>query len=107
MASKIIPITNLPEFGVVKDPPTVGLAPNIFTDAKNIRFRDMAAWKIKGETDLFSGNLNPTFTHDNSNCTKGKVKFVTYWANPNKEYYVYVIECLITILILLNGILTE
>ena len=93
MASKIIPITNLPEFGVVKDPPTVGLAPNIFTDAKNIRFRDMAAWKIKGETDLFSGNLNPTFTHDNSNCTKGKVKFVTYWANPNKEYYVYVIEC--------------
>ena len=93
MASKIIPITNLPEFGVVKDPPTVGLAPNIFTDAKNIRFRDMAAWKIKGETDLFSGNLNPTFTHDNANCTKGKVKFVTYWANPNKEYYVYVIEC--------------
>jgi len=93
MPSKIIPITNLPEFGVVKDPPTVGLAPNIFTDAKNIRFRDMAVWKMKGETDLFSGNLDPTFTHDNSNCTKGKVKFVTYWANPNKEYYVYVIEC--------------
>ena len=42
MASKVIPITNLTQFGVVKDTPTVGLAPNVFTDARNIRFRDMA-----------------------------------------------------------------
>ena len=52
MASKVVPITNLPQFGVVKDTPTVGLAPNVFTDVRNMRFRDMAAWKMKGEIAL-------------------------------------------------------
>ena len=37
MPSKIIPINNLPQFGVVKDPPTVGLAPNIFTKCKEYK----------------------------------------------------------------------
>ena len=54
MASKVIPITNLTQFGVVKDTPTVGLGPNVFTDVRNIRFRDMAAHKMKGEIDLSS-----------------------------------------------------
>ena len=57
MASKIVPITNLPQFGVIKDTPTVGLAPNVFTDVRNMRFRDMAAWKMKGEIAL-TADLN-------------------------------------------------
>ncbi len=93
MASKIVPINNLTQFGVVKDTPTVGLGPNVFTDAKNIRFRDMAAHKMKGEIDL-SSNLNPTFTVDNSASTKGLIKFITHWPNPNKDYYVYVIQAI-------------
>ena len=95
MASKVIPINNLTQFGVVKDTPTVGLAPNVFTDAKNIRFRDMAAWKMKGDVALYA-NLNPTFSVNNGSRTKGEIKFITYWANPNLApnggYYVYVIE---------------
>jgi len=97
MASKVIPVTNLPEFGVVKDPPTVGLAPNIFTDARNIRFRDMAAWKMRGDTALFA-DLNPTMP---TNYSAGKIVFVTWWNNPNlvpsnNTYYVFVIEQLLT-----------
>ena len=95
MASKVMPITNLTQFGVVKDTPTVGLAPNVFTNAKNIRFRDMAAWKMKGDAALYP-DLNPTFSVNNGSRTKGEIKFITYWSNPNLApnggYYVYVIE---------------
>ncbi len=93
MPSKIIPITNLPEFGVVKDPPTVGLAPNVFTDVRNMRFRDMAAWKMKGEVAL-TADLNPTMP---SNYSAGEIIYITWWNNPNlipskHTYYVFVIE---------------
>jgi len=100
MPSKIIPITNLPEFGVVKDPPTVGLAPNLFTDAKNIRFRDMAAWKMKGDTAL-TADLNPTMPTTGGGAshtyTAGEIVFITWWNNPNlvpsnSTYYVFIIE---------------
>ena len=59
MAEKIIPVNNLIEFGVIKDMPTVGLAPNTFTDTRNIRLRDGAVWKMKGDTAL-ANSLNPT-----------------------------------------------
>ena len=100
MANKVVPITNLPEFGVVKDTPTVGLAPNIFTDAKNIRFRDMAAWKMKGDTAL-TADLNPTMPTTGGGAshtyTAGQIVFITWWNNPNliptnHTYYVFVIE---------------
>ena len=93
MPSKIIPITNLPEFGVVKDPPTVGLAPNVFTDTRNMRFRDMAAWKMKGEVAL-TADLNPTMP---SNYSAGEIVYITWWNNPNlipskNTYYIFIIE---------------
>ena len=96
MPSKIIPITNLPEFGVVKDPPTVGLAPNVFTDARNMRFRDMAAWKMKGEIAL-TADLNATMAAAPGSTTAGEIVFVTWWNNPNlipanHTYYVFIIE---------------
>ena len=94
MAEKVISIDNLTQIGVVKDTPTVGLAPNTFTDLRNVRLRDNAVFKIKGETDIANGNLNPTFTVENGSSTKGLIKFVTHWANPNKDYYVYVIQAI-------------
>ena len=77
MASKVIPINELTKFGVIKDTPTVGLAPNVFTDARNMRFRDMAAWKMKGDVALYA-DLNPTFSVNNGSRTKGEIKFITY-----------------------------
>jgi len=94
MAEKVISIDNLTQIGVVKDTPTVGLAPNTFTDLRNVRLRDNAVFKIKGEADIANGNLNPTFTVENGSSTKGLIKFVTHWANPNKDYYVYVIQAI-------------
>ena len=96
MASKVIPVINLQEFGVVKDTPTVGLASNIFTDAKNMRFRDMAAWKMKGDVALIE-NLNPSMSAAPGSTTAGEIVFVTWWNNPNlissgQTYYVFIVE---------------
>ena len=96
MASKVVPITNLPQFGVVKDTPTVGLAPNVFTDVRNMRFRDMAAWKMKGEIAL-TADLNATMAAAPGSTTAGEIVFVTWWNNPNlvpsnHTYYVFIME---------------
>jgi len=97
MPSKIIPINNLPEFGIVKDPPRVGLASNVFTDARNMRFRDMAAWKMKGEKAL-TADLDPTMpTVSGNQHTAGEIVFITWWNNPNlipsnDTYYIFIIE---------------
>lgn len=93
MASKVIPITNLTQFGVVKDTPTVGLAPNVFTDARNIRFRDMAAHKMKGDVALSADLTIPM----PGGSTAGDILFITWWNNPNlvpssTTYYVFVAE---------------
>lgn len=85
MASKVIPINDLTKFGVVKDTPTVGLAPNVFTDARNMRFRDMAAWKMKGDVAL-TADLNPTMPTTGGGAshtyTAGQIVFITWWNNP-------------------------
>ena len=93
MASKVIPINNLPQFGVVKDTPTVGLAPNVFTDARNMRFRDMAAWKMKGDVAVSPDLTIPM----PGGSTAGDIIFITWWNNPNlvptkNTYYVFVAE---------------
>ena len=93
MASKVIPINNLPQFGVVKDTPTVGLATNVFTDARNMRFRDMAAWKMKGDVALTADLTIPM----PGGSTAGNILFITWWNNPNlvpsnTTYYVFVAE---------------
>ena len=83
MASKVIPITNLTQFGVVKDTPTVGLAPNVFTDARNIRFRDMAAHKMKGDVALSADLTIPMPSGASHTYTAGQIVFITWWNNPN------------------------
>ena len=93
MASKVIPINELTKFGVVKDTPTVGLAPNVFTDARNMRFRDMAAWKMKGDVALTADLTIPM----PGGSTAGNILFITWWNNPNlvpsnTTYYVFVAE---------------
>ena len=93
MASKVIPINELTKFGVIKDTPTVGLAPNVFTDARNMRFRDMAAWKMKGDVALTADLTIPM----PGGSTAGNILFITWWNNPNlvpsnTTYYVFVAE---------------
>ena len=93
MASKVIPINDLTKFGVVKDTPTVGLAPNVFTDARNIRFRDMAAHKMKGDVAISPDLTIPM----PGGSTAGDIIFITWWNNPNlvpskNTYYVFVAE---------------
>ena len=94
MASKVIPINDLTKFGVVKDVPTVGLAANVFTDARNMRFRDMAAWKMKGDialtADIPSNIMPPPHV-------AGQIVFITWWNNPNlvpsnTTYYLIIME---------------
>ena len=97
MASKVIPITNLTQFGVVKDTPTVGLAPNVFTDARNMRFRDMAAHKMKGDVALSPDLTIPMPSGASHTYTAGQIIFITWWNNPNlvtsnSTYYVFVAE---------------
>ena len=93
MAEKIIPVNNLIEFGVIKDMPTVGLAPNTFTDTRNIRLRDGAVWKMKGDTAL-ANSLNPTMP---TNYSAGEIVYITWWNNPNlipnnNTYYIVIVE---------------
>ena len=49
MAEEIISVTGIAEQGVVKDTPPVALSPNVFTDVRNVRFKDGAVRKITGE----------------------------------------------------------
>ena len=52
MPDQTIPITNIAKAGVVLDTPPVSLPPNIFTDVRNVRFRDGAIRKMQGEVLL-------------------------------------------------------
>jgi hypothetical protein len=68
--------------GVIYDSPKASLAPNAFTDARNVRFTDNAVRKMEGEVDLF------TITDD--------IVHVAWWPNPNLApsdgYYVVITD---------------
>ena len=49
MAEQTISVTDLASQGVVIDTPPVALAPNVFTNVRNVRFKDGAVRKITGE----------------------------------------------------------
>ena len=49
MADELKSIVEVASKGVVKDTPPIALAPNIFTDVKNVRFKDNAIRKMEGE----------------------------------------------------------
>ena len=85
MPEQILPFGQLDEFGLNFDQPNVSLGPNVFSNGRNIRFKDGAVRKFLGHIEIFeqalinSGfNVTPNFQH------------VEYWANPNQHYYVVV-----------------
>ncbi len=86
-------IADIASKGVVKDTPPVSLASNIFTDVRNVRFKDGAIRKIEGE--LLLNNI----TDDQSSPKSlGKVRYFAVWQNPNLQptgcYYIFVVDLL-------------
>ena len=92
MADDIANITDVASKGVVIDTPPIALAPNVFTDVRNVRFKDGAIKKITGELDLnvITEDLVP------ANEKFGKVRYFAVWENPNRQplgcYYIWVVD---------------
>jgi hypothetical protein len=82
MPAQVVPVKQLAQMGVIYDSPKASLAPNAFTDARNVRFTDNAVRKMEGEVDLF------TITDD--------IVHVAWWPNPNLApsdgYYVVITD---------------
>lgn len=85
MAEEVISVVDIASKGVVIDTPPVALGQNIFTDVKNIRFKDGAVRKIEGELLL-----------NNITGVTGQVRYIAVWENPNLQptgvYYIYVAD---------------
>ena len=81
MAGQVIPINDIASAGVVIDVPAVSLAQNIFTDCLNVRFRDGAVRKMKGEEAITTPFSDP-------------IVHLAFWDNPNlaagSGYYIVV-----------------
>jgi len=92
MADNVINITDVASKGVVFDTPPVALAPNIFTDARNVRFKDNAIRKMEGE--LLLNNITSDLV--GSGEAFGKIRHFAVWENPNKQplgcYYIWVVD---------------
>ena len=92
MAEQVITITDLASQGVVLDTPPVSLAPNVFTSARNVRFKDGAIRKMTGE--LLLNNVVSDLVHANE--AFGKIRYLAYWPNPNLAplgcYYIFVVD---------------
>ena len=92
MAEDIISVTDIASQGVVKDTPPVALGPNVFTDVRNIRFKDGAIRKITGE--LLLNNITEDLTPANE--TFGQVRYFAVWESPNRTptgcYYIWVVD---------------
>lgn len=90
MADEIISVTDVASKGVVIDTPPVALAPNIFTDVRNVRFKDGAVRKMEGE--LLLNNVSVTL----GSGTIGKIRYFAVWENPNRQpfgcYYIFVTD---------------
>ena len=85
LAGVVISVVDIASKGVVFDTPPVALAQNIFTDVKNVRFKDGAVQKMPGELLL-----------NNTTGATGPAKYFAVWENPNRQptgvYYVYVVD---------------
>ena len=94
MAEETISVTDIASQGVVIDTPPVALAPNIFTDVRNVRFKDGAVRKITGE--LLLNNITSDLTA--SGETFGQVRYFAVWEDPNLQptgvYYIWVVDYL-------------
>ena len=90
MADETISVIDIASKGVVIDTPPVALAPNIFTDVRNVRFKDGAVRKMEGE--LLLNNVSVTL----GSGTIGKIRYFAVWENPNRQpfgcYYIFVTD---------------
>tara|TARA_A100001015_G_scaffold10811_2_gene12987 strand:- start:6207 stop:10457 length:4251 start_codon:yes stop_codon:yes gene_type:complete len=86
-------IVDIASKGVVKDTPPIALAPNIFTDVRNVRFKDGAIRKMEGE--LLLNNIADELT---GSLSHGKVRYFAAWQDPNLQptgcYYIFVVDLL-------------
>ena len=86
-------IVDIASKGVVKDTPPIALAPNIFTDVRNVRFKDGAIRKMEGE--LLLNNISDELT---GSLSHGKVRYFAVWQDPNLQpsgcYYIFVVDLL-------------
>ena len=85
MAEEVISVVDIASKGVVIDTPPVALGQNIFTDVKNVRFKDGAVRKMEGELLL-----------NNITGVTGQVRYFAVWENPNLQptgcYYIWVAD---------------
>lgn len=93
MADEIQSIIDIASRGVVKDTPPVALGQNIFTDVRNVRFKDNAIRKMEGEL-----LLNDISSDLSSPLSFGEIRHFAVWENPNKQptgcYYIWVVDLL-------------
>jgi len=80
MAEETISVTDIASQGVIIDTPPVALAPNVFTNVRNVRFKDGAVRKITGE--LLLNNIVEDLIPANE--AFGQVRYFAVWENPNK-----------------------
>jgi len=92
MAEETISVTDIASQGVIIDTPPVALAPNVFTNVRNVRFKDGAVRKITGE--LLLNNIVEDLVPANE--AFGQVRYFAVWENPNKAphgcYYIWVVD---------------
>ena len=100
MASQILPLNQLDQAGVIFDTPPSALPPNGFSDALNVRFKNGAVNKMKGEVNIFP-NIFDDSTNPiggvNANFDGSFIKYIAWWPNPNltiedSGYYLIVRE---------------
>ena len=72
MPTQVLPIADLAKAGVIMDLPSVSLPPNVFSDARNVRFRDGAIRKLEGEQEIIF-NVN----------VASELIFTCYWPAPD------------------------
>ena len=92
MAEENISVTDIAAKGVVIDTPPVALEPNVFTDVRNVRFKDGAVRKMSGE--LLLNNITEDLVPANEKF--GQVRYFAVWENPNLApigcYYIWVVD---------------
>jgi len=92
MAEDTISVVDIASKGVVIDTPPVALAPNVFTDVKNIRFKDGAIRKVTGE--ILLNNITSDLTAPGEEF--GEIRYFAVWDNPNLApsgcYYIFVVD---------------
>lgn len=79
----VVPVKNLGDGGINKDAAVIGLPPNIFTDARNVRFRNGAIETILGESNLFA-------------MTSLNAEMGIHWPRPDVGYNVFANDGVIT-----------